>query len=73
MRRKAEQLGIRFVGVACTSPQDNATGAQTLCAHGVGEIMQIPSIILGGGFPALVKLRYTAEMRVSKGVVAARD
>ena len=55
VRRKAEQLGIRFVAVACTSPQDIATGVQTLRAHGVGGIMQIPSIMIGGGFPALIK------------------
>ena len=54
-KRKAEQLGIRFVTVACTSPQDIATGVQGLRAQGVGGIMQIPSIMIGGGFPALIK------------------
>jgi putative ABC transport system permease protein len=55
VRRKAEQLGIRFVTVACTSPQDIAAGVQALRAQGVGGIMQIPSIMIGGGFPALIK------------------
>ena len=55
VQRKAEQLGIRFVTVACTSPQDIAAGVQTLRAQGVGGIMQIPSIMIGGGFPALIK------------------
>lgn len=54
-KRKAEQLGVRFVTVACTSPQDIATGVQTLRAQGAGGIMQIPSIMIGGGFPALIK------------------
>jgi putative ABC transport system permease protein len=54
-KRKAEQLGIRFVTVACTSSQDIATGVQALRAQGVGGIMQIPSIMIGGGFPALIK------------------
>ena len=54
-KRKAEQLGIRFVTVACTSPQDIASGVQALRAQGVGGIMQIPSIMIGGGFPALIK------------------
>ncbi len=54
-RRKAAQLGIRFVTVACTSPQDIPTGVQALRAQGVGGIMQIPSIMIGGGFPALIK------------------
>src|SRR5215213_2006771 len=34
-KRKAEQLGVRFVTVACTSPQDIATGVQALRAQGV--------------------------------------
>ena len=54
-KRKAEQLGIRFLSVACTSPQDIATGVQALRAQGAGGIMQIPSIMIGGGIPALVK------------------
>jgi putative ABC transport system permease protein len=54
-KRKAEQLGIRYVTVACTSPQDITSGIQALRAQGVGGIMQIPSIMIGGGFPALVK------------------
>ena len=54
-KRKAEQLGIRLVTVACTSPQDIASGVQALRAQGAGGIMQIPSIMIGGGFPALIK------------------
>src|SRR4029079_3972562 len=53
VRRKAEQLGIRSDTIACTSPQDIATGVQALRAQGVGGIMQIPSVMIGGGFPAL--------------------
>ena len=55
VRRKAEQLKIRYVTIACTSPQDIATGVQALRAQGVGGIMQIPSVMIGGGFPALIK------------------
>jgi len=55
VKRKAAQLGIRFVTVACTSPQDIAPGVQALRAQGVGGVMQIPSIMIGGGFPALIK------------------
>jgi putative ABC transport system permease protein len=54
-RRKAEQLGIKFLTVACTSPQDIATGVQALRAQGANGIMQVPSVMIGGGFPALVK------------------
>lgn len=55
VRRKAEALGVRYVAVACTSPQDIASGVQALRAQGVGGIMQIPSIMIAGGSPALVK------------------
>ena len=54
-KRKAEQLGIRFLTVACTSSQDIATGVQALRAQGAQGIMQIPSIMIGGGFSALIK------------------
>jgi len=54
-KRKAAQLGMQFVTVACTSPQDIASGVQALHAQGVVGIMQIPSIMIGGGFPALIK------------------
>ena len=63
-KRKAEQLGIRFVTVACTSPQDIAPGVQALRAQGAGGIMQIPSIMIGGGFPALIKQARELEMPV---------
>ncbi len=63
-RRKAEQLGIRFVTIACTSPQDIAPGVQALHAQAVGGIMQIPSIMIGGGFPALIKQARELRMPV---------
>ena len=55
VRRKAGQLGIRYVTIACTSPQDIATGVQALRAQGVRGIMQVPSVMIAGGFPALIK------------------
>ena len=54
-KRKAERMGIRFVSIACTSAQDIPASVQALHAQGVGGIMQLPSIMIGGGFPALVK------------------
>ena len=55
VKRKAEQLKIRYVTIACTSPQDIATGVQALRAQGVDGIMQVPSVMIGGGFSALIK------------------
>ena len=63
-KREAEKLGIPFVTVACTSPQDIAPGVQALRAQGVGGIMQIPSIMIGGGFPALIKQARESGMPV---------
>jgi len=54
-QRTAAALGVRFVTVACSSPQDIVSGVQALRAAGVDGIMQIPSIMIGGGFPALIK------------------
>jgi len=54
-KRKAERMGVRFVSIACTSAQDIPASVQALHAQGVGGILQIPSIMIGGGFPALVK------------------
>lgn len=53
--RTAAQLGIRFVSIACTGPQEIALATKALKAQGVGGIVQIPSVMIGGGFPALVK------------------
>src|SRR5262245_1178081 len=63
-KRKAEQMRIRFVTIACTSPQDITPGVQALHAQGVGGIMQIPSIMIGGGFPALIKVARELRMPV---------
>ena len=63
-KRAAKDLGIRFVAVACTGPQDIVTGVQALRAQGVGGIMQIPSIMIGGGFPALIKAARGLQMPV---------
>jgi putative ABC transport system permease protein len=63
-KREAETLKIRFVTVACTSPQDIPSGVQALRAQGAGGIMQIPSIMIGGGFPALIKQARESRMPV---------
>lgn len=54
-RETAKQLGVGFVTVACTSPGDIAPGIQALKAQGAAGIMQIPSVMIGGGFAAVVK------------------
>ncbi len=54
-RRVAASLGVRLEAVACTSPSDIASAAQAVRAAGAEGIVQIPSVMIGGGFPSLVK------------------
>ncbi len=54
-REGARRLGVTFIAVACTSPSDIVTGVHALTGQGVQGIMQIPSVMIGGGMPALVR------------------
>ncbi len=54
-RRVAATLGVRLEAVACTSPSDIASAAQAVRAAGAEGIVQIPSVMIGGGLPSLVK------------------
>ncbi|MDQ8161360.1 MAG: ABC transporter substrate binding protein [Gemmatimonadota bacterium] len=58
----AAALGVKLVIVACTSPSDIVTGVQTLRAQGAQGIMQIPSVMIVGGMPAMVKATRDAGM-----------
>lgn len=63
-RATAERLGVRFLAVACTGTADIAPGIQALKAQGAGGVMQIPSVMIGGGFPAVVKAARQTRMPV---------
>lgn len=54
-RDMARHLGVEFIAVACTAPGDIAPGIQALKAKGVGGILQLPSVMIGSGFAAVVK------------------
>ena len=54
-RTMARQLGVEFIAVACTAPGDIAAGIQALKAKGAGGILQLPSVMIGSGFPAVIK------------------
>ena len=54
--------GVKLVTVACTSPSDIVTGVQTLRAQGAQGIMQIPSVMILSGMPAMVKATREANM-----------
>jgi putative ABC transport system permease protein len=62
IRHAAKLLGVELVSVACTNAQDIRAGVQALRAQDVGGIVQIPSIMIGNGFPALVKAAREARI-----------
>jgi len=58
----AAALGVELRVVACTSPSDIVSGVQTLRAQGAQGIMQIPSVMITGGMPAMVKATREAQL-----------
>ena len=63
-KQAAEALHLKFVPIACMSSQDIVSGVQALRAQGVGGLMQIPSVMIAGGSPALVKAARELKMPV---------
>lgn len=60
--RAAVAAGVRLITVACTGPGDIGTGIQALKAKGAGGIVQIPSVMIGGAFAAVVKSTRQADI-----------
>lgn len=58
----AAAAGVRLVTVACTGPSDIGAGIQALKAQGAGGVVQIPSIMIGGAYAAVVKSTRQANM-----------
>lgn len=58
----ASRAGVRLVTVACTSPGDIGPGIQALKAQGAQGVVQIPSVMIGGGFTGVVKATRQAGM-----------
>lgn len=61
-KQGAAAAGVRFITVACTSPGDIAAGIQALKAQGARGVVQIPSVMIAGGFSAVVKSTRQANM-----------
>ena len=61
-KKGAKAAGIRFITVACTAAGDIAAGIQALKAQGVRGVVQIPSVMISGGFSAVVKSTRQAGM-----------
>jgi putative ABC transport system permease protein len=58
----AAAAGVRLVTVACTGPGDIGSGIQALKASGAGGVVQIPSVMIGGAFSAVVKSTRQANL-----------
>jgi len=58
----AAVAGVRWVTVACTAPGDISAGIQALKAQGASGVVQIPSVMIGGAFAAVVKSTRQANL-----------
>lgn len=54
-KRGAAAAGVKLITVACTAASDIGSGIQALKAQGARGVVQIPSVMIGGGFSAVVK------------------
>lgn len=61
-KQGAAAAGVRFITIACTSAGDIGSGIQALKASGAGGVVQIPSVMIGGAFAAIVKATRQAGM-----------
>jgi putative ABC transport system permease protein len=61
-KKGAAIAGVRLITVACTGPGDIAAGIQALKAEGAGGVVQIPSVMIGGAFSAVVKSTRQADI-----------
>jgi putative ABC transport system permease protein len=61
-KKAAADAGVRLVTVACTGPGDIASGIQALKANGAEGVVQIPSVMIGGAFSAVVKSTRQANL-----------
>jgi putative ABC transport system permease protein len=61
-RHGAAAAGVGLVTVACTSPGDIGSGIQALKAQGAGGVVQIPSVMLGSAFSAVIKATRQANL-----------
>ena len=58
----AAAAGVKLITIACTAPGDIGAGIQALKAQGAGGVVQIPSVMIGGAFAAVVKSTRAADM-----------
>lgn len=61
-KKGAAEAGVRLITAACTSPGDIGAAIQSLKARGARGVVQIPSVMIAGGFSAVVKSARQADI-----------
>lgn len=61
-KKGAAAAGVQLITVAATAASDIGSGIQALKAQGARGVVQIPSVMIGGGFSAVVKSTRQAGM-----------
>ncbi len=72
-KHAAKDAGVEFVTVACTSPGDIPAAIQALKAEGAGGVVQIPSVMIGGAYAAVVKFTRQANLPLVSTSTSNRD
>lgn len=62
IKKAANAARVRLITVACTGPADIGAGIQALKATGAGGVVQIPSVMIGSAFSAVVKATRQASL-----------
>ena len=61
-KKAAKAAGVQFITVACSGATDIGAGIQALKANGAGGVVQIPSVMIGAAFSAVVKSTRQADL-----------
>src|SRR6266550_3288520 len=61
-KKAAAAARVRLVTAACTGPGEIAASIQALKANGARGVVQIPSVMIGGAFSAVVKSTRQADL-----------
>jgi putative ABC transport system permease protein len=72
-KHAAKDAGVGFVTVACTSPGDIPAAIQALKAQGAGGVVQIPSVMIGAAYAAVVKFTRQANLPLVSTSTSNKD
>ncbi|HUQ20857.1 MAG TPA: ABC transporter substrate binding protein, partial [Gemmatimonadaceae bacterium] len=73
IKHAAKDIGVNLITVACTSPGDIPAGIQALKSEGAGGVVQIPSVMIGGAYAAVVKSSRQANLPLISTSTSNKD